>query len=359
MSTSCIDLGHYYRLQEKLSSLEKGRNIIVIAKGVYSLMKYEGFETEIEDHCNHRHNRHTTVVTFNWLFEDKNTYNSHAKKEWKRHKLNIFGTHCINFNYDHEFKLFLPSSKDSDLFFTIAAETMEGEIVSKTNVKVITDDNLIFMIMNKITRPNYFVNVISPFIKGEPTALEPPKIVRKKIFRKHPYLKAYENFSKTVSGLRQGSFIYTGCKEEVYLLSVAKDDDGCPQTQGSYILSEKPLFYFSNNYLDFISRHDAEKPKFEGEGPCNVAKYRTYEIPSFGGKYFIFPQMGRKQDCKNFIFNGYPEVITGDIKEALEHFSSTDFWEYNDIVNRYAELVGSVHLSSGKPNEQPCGKYYY
>lgn len=213
--------------------------------------------------------------------------------------------------------------------------------------------------MKIIVHPCYFKSVILPFINNKATNLESPKMPKKRLFGRRSYLKALESYSKVVADLKQGSFIYAGCKEEVYLFSVTKGSDGLPCMQGSYVASQKPLFYFSNNYLDFISRRDAEKAKFEGNGPCNVAKYRTFDIPGFEGKSFIFPQMGRKQDCKNYIFTGYPEVITGDISEALEHFSTTDFSEYADIVQRYAELVGSVHLSCGKPNEQPAGIFYY
>lgn len=115
------------------------------------------------------------------------------------------------------------------------------------------------------------------------------------------------------------------------------------------------MFYFSNNYLDFISRFDAQKPRFKGDGPCNVAEYRPYDIPSFGNKPFIFPQMGRYQDCKNAIFTGTPELITGNLRLALQHFQTTDFAEYAYIVHKYAENIHEIHPSSKKKN----GMFYY
>ena len=356
MDTSSLNLralNHYYGLQETLSSLEKGKNIIIKTEGKVFLMKYQHFDMEIELYNQFRYNRFTRIVDI--LLNEQ----PRPAQEWRRHKLNVFGTHCLEFEYDKEFAIFIPSSKNSDVFITVAKETMEGCVIPDAIVEVITNENLIFRAMNEIVRPNYFIKVIWPFIRGESTVLEPPKIPKKKLFGKHPFVKAHERYSKAACSLDEGSFLYVGSKEEVYLLTVAKDNDGHPCMQGTYTVSGKPLFYFSNNYLGFISRYDAEKPKFEGDGLCNVARYRTYDIAGFGGKPFIFPQMGRGQDCKNSLFTGYPEIITGKISEALEHFFTTDFSEYADIVWRYAELAGSVHLSSGKPNEQPYGRYYY
>jgi len=154
-------------------------------------------------------------------------------------------------------------------------------------------------------------------------------------------------YEKATGGLEHGSFVYVGCKEEVYLLCVAKGEDKKPYMQGTYLTSTKPIFYFSNNYLDFISRPDAEKPKFKGtkNDLCNAAIYRNYDIPGFNGEPFIFPQMGREQNCKNAIFIGEPELITGDLGEALIHFQTTDFAEFPDIVEEYASTSGFIHPS--------------
>lgn len=148
-SLDLLSLNHYYGLQETLSSLEKGKNILVLVgtnrtsgkfhSMEFYLMKYEGFETEVESHDQHRYNRRVIISTFNWLFEDRDTYNISAEKEWEKHKLNIFGTHCMNFNYDREFELFLPSSSGSDLFLTIAVETRQGVATPQKPVNVITD----------------------------------------------------------------------------------------------------------------------------------------------------------------------------------------------------------------------------
>lgn len=331
-------LSNYYRIQEVLGLLEKGKNVLVNASGSYFLMKYDGFELEMEP-CNyHRHNRNVIIQTCNEL----------SGKEQNRHKLNIFGTHCLKFSYDAEFDLWLPSSSGSDIFITVARETGEGRVIPEV-VKIITDEDLICGTMNRIVRPNYFLNVIKPFLEGETTNFCPPKPSDK-----NSIAKARREYLKVVCEINNHSFIYVGSKEEVYLLTVVKDSNGYPRTQGTYTASAKPLFYFSNNYLGFISCYDAEKPKFDGSGACNVAKYRTVDISGFKGKPFIFPQMDRSQNCKNSLFTVRPEIITGKIDEALEHFSATDFREYVDVVRRYAKLAGSIHLSSEKRQE-----YYF
>jgi len=69
---------------------------------------------------------------------------------------------------------------------------------------------------------------------------------------------------------------------------------------------------------------------------------------------FIFSAMGIKQNCKNTIFDGEPEVITGDTNEALAHFKTTDFKEFGDIIEAYAQRVREP-----TPDAEPNGRFFY
>ncbi len=88
---------------------------------------------------------------------------------------------------------------------------------------------------------------------------------------------------------------------------------------------------------------------------CSDAiNYRTCNPPSFENEPFVFSAMGRKQDCKNAIFTGEPNLITGDLYEALTHFETTDFSEFSDIVTRYAN-----NIKKPTPNAKPDGRFFY
>lgn len=339
------------------TGLDAGENILVREGNRYSLLKFEKYDVEIEPCDVHRYNRGTWFGTSNLLLArtraDREAVLEQQRKEWKRLKGNVYGTHRLDFEFDSEFGIYLPSSSGRDLFLFLARETSDGAVFPREDeLGFIIGDEIVRKRLRNIVRPGYFETVIEPFLTARCTKFQMPR--RKQWWRliSKDYFREYE---RTIGKLDEGDFVYIGSKEEVYLLSVAKDDDGGAYCQGSYLTSAKPLLYFSNNYLEFISKHDAEKPKFEGSGACNVARYRTFDVPGFDGKPFIFPQMGRKQNCKNTVFTGDPDVITGDIDQALEHFVRTDFSEFFDVVRRYAETSHIVHESSGEPN----GRYYY
>jgi len=261
----------------------------------------------------------------------------------------IYGTHRLDFKRDPEFGIFLPSSFDRDIFLETVYLLADGSRVTIPDLPdVVTNTAAIEKVFKNIIRPRYFAEVVSPFIEAKPTEFRIPCWKKNWLSEGIHFLRVnmstlHKKYEKATQGLQQGSFVYVGCKEEVYLLGVTREDNSKLYMQGTYTTSTKPIFYFSNNYLDFISRYDAEKPKFKGGGSCNAAVYRTYDIPGFDGKPFIFPQMGRAQNCKNAIFTGEPEIITGDVKEALEHFETTDFVEYIDIVEKYADTVEFIH----------------
>lgn len=352
------------RFNEGFGLIKPGQNLLVVVNGVYSLLKYESHDTETEDYYTHRLGRNggmSTVLAelLPYTEKERQEREERKRKEHKRLKGNIYGSHRIDFTFDEEFGIYLPSSSSfsSDLYFTLATASIDGKIeMSGKPVDIFAADSLIETELRKITRPFYFESVVAPFLESRPTRFSMPGY-RRSWFKKRPnFWTTRQSFGKMSYGLLQGSFVYVGCKEEVYLLSLAKGEDGWPYTQGTYITSAKPMLYFSNNYLSFISKHDAEKPKApKSMRSVNVAEYRTYDIPGFKGKPFIFPQMGRSQNCKNVIFTGRPEIITRDLAPALEHFATTDFAEFGDVVKSYAKRIHEIHPSSGKPN----GKFYY
>lgn len=313
--------------------VRRGENILLdFGDEGCSLMKFEELEADILRFNEYRLNRHTQITCI--LQEYKGIRNHVCGC--------VYGTHRLDFTHDKELGVYLPSSSDKDIVFDLADLTSDGEVIRKEALPmVITGSDGIRLRFKEIIREKYFKDVIEPLLAGEVTKFKVPRWKRHILpFNLYHMLSRY---AKEVRALAHGDFVYVGCKEEVYCMAVAKDELGDPYMQGTYTTSAKPPLYFSNNYLEFISRHDAEMPKHKGDGPCNVAKYRTYDIHGFGGKLFIFPQMGRTQNCKNTIFTGEPDIITGDVREALAHFATTDFAEFSDIVERYAHTVREIH----------------
>lgn len=332
--------------------LEKGKNVLFDGGESLTLLKYEGYEFEVLNHDEHRPTRYALFVTPDLFLpglRERRLFQK-GKAEMRRVQGNIFGTHQLSFNLDEEFRIYLPSSFGSDLFLNLGKELVDGTVeFSGHQDRILTDEGEIQSRLRGITRPGYFRDVVTSFLEGKPTKFRIPG-------RKWPFFGSnFQNilkwFERIVKKLKHGDFVYVGCNQEVYLLALAKDEEDNPYRQGTYTTSAKPLFYFSNNYLDFISKHEAEKPKFKGEGMYNSAKYRGCDIPGFSGKPFIFPQMGREQNVKNAIFTGEPDVITGDIREALEHFRHTDFSEFSDIVQKYSEMIDFASPDSVEERE--------
>lgn len=320
--------------------VKEGENMLLDFGGAdCSLLKFEKLEADILPFYQFRLRRQTTI--------------SCILQEYKGIRYHVYGcvygTHRLDFTYDKELGIYLPFSWDKDMFLDLADLTDDGEVIKKEVLPMVitSADGIRLLLKEKeIVREKYFENVVEPFLAGEPTKFEVPRWKRHILpFNLRHMLVRY---AKAVQTLSHGDFVYAGCKEEVYCMAVAKDEFGNPAMQGTYTTSAKPPLYFSNNYLEFISRHEAEMPKHKGDGPCNGARYRTYDIPGFGGKPFIFPQMGRTQNSKNTIFTGEPDIITGDVQEALAHFRTTDFAEFSDIVERYAHTMREIHPQSEK-----------
>lgn len=330
-------------------TIEQGKNILVSLNDLFSIIKFAGYWEYKRAAGWSRINRNCSIPSSNRTLPD-------GRKVKEVVTSIIYGQCRLDFRYDPEFDLYLPQSHSQDMILELVFHLQDGSIYNYPNFpKVCSDQAEIAEKVRTITRPNYYEQVVVPFLESRPTFYEMPSW-KKSFFHRINMTKLHNRYDKAVSILEHGSFVYVGCKEEVYLLCVAKGADGKPFMQGTYTTSTKPIFYFSNNYLDFMSRHEAEKPKFQGgdDDLCNVAVYRTKDPSGFCGKPFIFPQMGRTQDCKNAIFTGEPEIITGNLNEALDHFRTTDFAGFSEIVRKYANSHNFIH-----PSFKKLTKYFY
>ena len=333
-------------IRETFSYINKGDNVLFEVDDTIYLLKYEGSEAGAVSALHDRVNRYINLVCVGNFFlpkeeRDRNpyTHKDPSKRIVEKARIDVFGTHKIKFERDEEFGIYLPSSgTHSDIYLTVALRYADGRIEKTVDsVDITVGDSLVSEKLKKITRPKYFERIIIPFLEGRPTDLRVPrnkgnierlvsffrsfgKKYKRPLYREFDMIEAYEWLHEATKDLQHGDFVYIGCKEEVYLMGIAKNDDGTPYMPRRY--STKPIFFFSNNYLGYTSVFDTEK-----------------DVPGFNGEPFIFTAMGRKQDYKNSLFTGEPDIITGDIDEALEHFETTDFAEFEDIVKKYYERI--------------------
>lgn len=308
---------------EKIRKLapKKGSNMLFhIEKGNFCLLKYEG---------------HNFWVT------DGGPY----KGVKRRASVNVRGSHRLSFEWDEEFGIWLVSSEDQNLFLHLEWESLDGKIETFQPLRMMDSPEMVEIILARlIKRPNYFEKVIVPFLRGRPTQFHIPSrslFKSKACSPRSEKERLLSSFEKATAHLVQGDFVYVGCKEEVYLLTLAKDDDGRPYMQGTYTTSAKPILFFSNGYLGYYSIYDVEKITRMRDGRW-VVDLPSFPDPSGEMKLFVFPIIQRYQNCKNTIFMGEPELITGDKKEALAHFATTDFAEFADVVEKYADSHNMV-----------------
>jgi hypothetical protein len=363
-------------IKNTFKTLDKGKNILIQTGNKISLLKYYGVEIGNKDPLLVRMNRHTSIQCMNFLFpenkDDPYIHKDLSKRIIEKARLEILGTHRLDFTLDEEFDFYMPSANDNtDLYLTLAQKYGDGRIEPYFDeISTTIDEKLIIKKLKEITKPNYFEQNILPFVENRETNLEMPKwnskinffknLMRKKIDKRKPtYLKfnsyiGKEWLSNVAKDLSFGNFVYVGSKEQVYLLGVAKNHDGSLYNQGTYTTSTKPMLWFSNNYLGHMNNFDMQRPLFKGNGPCNVAEYRTSNPPSFNGNPYIFSAIGRNQCCKNSIFSGEPQLITGDLSEALDHLKTTDFNEFEDVVKLYSQKINEP-----TPNAKPNGKYFF
>ena len=366
MENSLIEFRDTVPMIELFSNIKRETNILFDFGDSVRLLKYEGGEFHALDPDVYSWNRYTNVLAFpesyfNTLMDEEKTSptpQKTIKPVEKKLQANILGTHMLNFDFDNEFKMYLPSSNAQDIFLTIALKYRNGDIEKTEKLPIITmQPDLVEKKLREITRPKYFEEVVAPFLTSKSTRFKIPTGYQpwyKFLYSKKDYVqKRMEELPKEIN---VGDFLYVGCKEQVSLQGFVKRNDKLSDYKEKWNcgLSTKPFMYFSNNYLEFISKHDAEMPKFTGTGPVNVAQYRTYDIPELGGKHFVFPQIGRNFDCKNSLFTGHPDLITGNIDEAMAHFTKTDFAEFADVVEKYANNMSFIdpsleHIKNGSP----------
>lgn len=364
-------------VKDSFISLKKGDNLIVEIWNQISLLKYENFEVGSTNPLDVRVNRHTSVFCIGNLFspnkDDPYTHKDPAKRIVKEARTEILGTHRLDFKLDKEFGIYLPSAEDhTDLYLRLAKKFGDGRIENCFDqLTFITEEKPLLKRLKEITRPEYFKENVLPFLENRLTNLEIPKwhsggiikkvsrMINSEDKRRPAYGKfnisvAHKWLNRVARDLEHGDFVYVGSKEEVYLLGIAKEEDGNVAMQGTYTTSTKPMLWFSNNYLGHMNRHDMERPLFKGEGSVNVAVYRTSNAPGFSEEPFIFTAMGREQCCKNTIFTGEPDIITGNLDEALTHFRTTDFKEFEDVVREYA-----YKIKEPTPNAKHKGDVYF
>jgi hypothetical protein len=354
-----------FPVKETVEPLQEGENILVEAGNQISLLKYESTRIGPQNPLLIRTNRHTSVYCIgNILMPNENnpyTHKDPSKRIIAKARAEILGTHRMDFTLDNEFGIYLPSAEGhTDLYLTLANKFGDGRIEEVfENITIITDESLLIRKLKEITRPEFFERNVVPFLEDQATDLEMPRwnternlltrlvkmIKRNSNSRKPNYDKftmsvAHNWLSNVAKNLEHGDFVYVGSKEEVYLLGVAKDNNDSLYMQGTYTTSTKPMLWFSNNYLGNTSRMDVS---YFGSKPVQL-----------GEKPFIFNAIGRSQNCKNAIFTGEPEIITGDLSEALTHFRTTDFKEFEDVVKDYADKVNKP-----TPNAKPKGKFFY
>lgn len=262
-------------------------------------------------------------------------------------------THRLDFTLDDEFQTYFPNTHmQTDLNYEVLHAMSDGifKNVSGSPI-VIADENEIRSRLAQVIKPNYFSDYVIPFVEGKSTLLPVPgSCTYREWFARRGFGMFTQQLIRNINHVKQGDFLYVGCSDQVYLLSAVRDKHGSI----NYRVSAKPSLYFAINYLGFYAWHDAHKPKAPVDMQyVNVAKYRTYDLPGFNGKPYVFPQIGRGQDCKNSCEAHKAMVITGNLDEALAHFKTTYFAEYKDLVIEYARKIHEPH-----PTEKPNGQWF-
>ena len=331
-------------LGEPLKGLALGANVVIHANNRIHLLKFDGWETEFLPGNLWRDGH--------WLIHDGSALLARRdnrpvpRRPLVHRSMFIRTTHRIEFVRDPEFGVYLPSSSGSPFLSIPLTELYDQSVIEQqSHPRIITDEEDIHRTLAAITTPYYFNYAVLPFLENRPTHFKPPH--NKDGFHR----RAKQLFLGQTRHIPHGGFVYVGCKEEVYLMGLARKD-GEPYYQGTYTTSTKPPLFFTNNYLGHFSVIEARKPLFTGSGSCNVAEYRTEDPAGFGGKAFVFPHLVRRQSCKYTMFTGSPEIITGDIHDALWHFRTTDFSDQKALVERYAATIKEVPVGYER-----CGPY--
>lgn len=329
---------------KQLEGVYPGQLLLVKYADEYALMRYESHSTEVETDHIYRLHRGMYIGSVSRLLDSPDQWPK--VRDTDRYKGNVFASKCLKFKYDPEFDIYWPTSWHRDVFVRMATRYSNGHVLTVSEpIEVIRGLDAIRARMRLIVRPHYFESVIEPFMSGEMTKYRAPRW-RVRTYYMGGMFGHVRQYARVAERLERGSFIYVGCKEEVYLFGVAKESNGSIFWMGTYTASTKPPLYFTNARLDHNSARE------DDDFICNCfnhgfwgAFFRLFDRAAREKRrrLFLCPQMGRKQNCKYSVFSGHPEIITGNLKEALAHFATTDFSEYGDIVERYAKEICVPH----------------
>ena len=218
----------------------------------------------------------------------------------------------INFTYDKQLNIFLPSSNTQNEEVTIASQLLDGEIRKYTYTpKVYTQEQDIQNRLGFLLPQTYASEVVFPFIKQRPTNFKLPQWPRWKNSQ-----KIQEKLYKELNNHLSSDFTYIGSNQEVIMIGKSSQEG----------------FYITN---DFLSSPD----RFEQNIKEPLFPWQKWDerIPQFRNSPFIFPQMGRELNQKT-PFRGIPDIITSSLDEAKRHFEKTHYIDYYpDMIERFYE----------------------
>lgn len=342
------DIAHVReQFTSQFDGVQPAEVILIQYGGDYALVRYQAHDTEIETGTDHRLNRRMYVVDSSPLWDTRP-----RNRSTDRLKGNVYGTACLRFVRDEEFSMHWPTAYHPDTFIRLANRDTAGNVVvAHEPLSVVRGNDAIRKCLAGVLRPGYLAAVVNPFLEGTPTVYELPRWHLGAYRKLMPGMQ--QDFTRVAATLIRGDFIYVGCKEEVFLFGVAKSRDGSIYWQGTYTASTKPPLYFTNAGLDHANARDCSLiGETSRRGLIAALSARLSRRPKEAPEApFICPQMGRRQCCKYSVFTGQPEIITGDLRLALQHFATTDFAEFADIVQRYAEQIRVPH-----PTARPCSE---
>ncbi|OHB18517.1 MAG: hypothetical protein A2854_00085 [Parcubacteria group bacterium RIFCSPHIGHO2_01_FULL_56_18] len=344
------------RFTKQFEGIQMGEVILVEYGGEYALMRYQSHCTEVEKDNVYRMHRGMYIGSASRLLEAHNKDAAPRVRDTDRYKGNIFASKCLKFEYDPEFDIYLPTAWHPDVFVRLATRYSDGRVLASPDaVNVTRGWHEIRAKMREMVRLHYFDTVIDAFMYDQPSGYRLPRW-HTRTWMKGVMAGLWASYARAAWDLKKGDFIYVGSKEEVFLFGVARESDGSMFWQGTYIASTKPPFYFTNARLDHYGAKEEGflSDVFDVGWRGAVGRIFDSELQERRRKQFICPQMGRHQNCKYTVFTGQPQVITGDLERALEHFATTDFFEYADIVERYAKEIRVPH-----PTLRPNGYGFY
>ncbi len=248
----------------------------------------------------------------------------------------------IDFVRDSEFGVYLPRSESVNFSCELSTLRASGLIEGRVPPTIVSDIDEIRARLKEVCTPYFFQHVIERFLEGVASHFETPRLSKNR-------LTGDARFGRATSALKDGDFFFIGSKQEVFMGGLARNSDGSIFYQGTYLASTKPFLFFTNSFLGHLSPHDMRRPLATHKHHNNAARYRGSNPPKIGGKYFVFPHIGREQHCKYTAMSAIPDIITGSVSEALWYLRTvSDFADREELVARYAEQIKSIPEGYGR-----------